>query len=159
MAIRHVTEEIADQSRVAFMCFREAYLGAKPCGKFCLETGRVGIHGPLRQRDGGLLAAAEQGKKRLGEANEIPMGDAGLVVVGVTSVPVDRAEHGRRMIDIHERAGAVVDGLAGDGGIVGVHHAMDESDELPARDQTRGTGDHGLEQSEIGAGRIRDIGV
>ena len=68
---------------------------------------------------------------------------------------VDRAEHRGRIIGIHEGAGAVVDGLAGDGGVVGVHHAMDEADMQPARDQRRLPRDHLLQQRAVGLRRRR----
>ena len=45
--------------------------------------------------------------------------------------------------------GSVVDGLAGDRHVVGVHDAVDEPDEHPLRDEGRLGGDDRLEQREV----------
>ena len=60
------------------------------------------------------------------------MRDRRLIGVGIAAAVVDRTEHRRRVVGIHERARAVVDRLAGDRHVVGVHHAMDEADAHPA---------------------------
>ena len=57
----------------------------------------------------------------------------------------------RRIVVVHERAGTVVDGLAGDRGVVGVHDAVDEADQQPARDQLGLPRDHRFQQRVIGA--------
>ena len=59
------------------------------------------------------------------------MCDGGLVAVAVAALMVDRAEDSIRIIGVHEGAGAVVDRLAGNGHVVGVHHAVDEAHRLP----------------------------
>ena len=41
------------------------------------------------------------------------------------------------MIGVDEGARAVVDGLAGDGCVVGIHHPMNKADMHPLRDQCR----------------------
>ena len=76
-------------------------------------------------------------QQRLREPREIPLRDAGLVRVRVAAVMIDGAEHRVRIVFIHERARAVVDGLARDRHVVGVHHAVDEADAHPFRDQRR----------------------
>src|SRR3712207_8635429 len=62
--------------------------------------------------------------------------DPRLVAVGVAPEAVDRAEHRGRVVGVQEGAGAVVDGLAGDGGVVGVHHAV-RSEEHTSELQSR----------------------
>src|SRR3546814_9176446 len=59
---------------------------------------------------------------------------------------VDRAEDRLWGVFVQERAGTVVDGLAGDRGVVGVHHAVDEADPQPAGDQLDLGRDHRFEQ-------------
>ena len=80
---------------------------------------------------GGRRVVVEQRQHRLGQPGEVPLGDQRLVAVGVPAAVVDRAEHGRRVVGVHERARPVVDRLAGDRHVVGVHHAVDEPDEHP----------------------------
>ncbi len=66
----------------------------------------------------------------------------------------------RRIVMVHEGAGAVIDGLARDRGVVGVHDAVDEADQQPARDQIGLSRDHALQQRVIGAlgcSRIRIV--
>ena len=87
------------------------------------------------------------------------MGDARLVAKGVTAAPIDGAEHRFGIVGVHERAGSIVDGFAGDGAVVGVHHAVDEADQQPARDQMCLPRDDGGEQGGIGLLRRRRRGV
>jgi hypothetical protein len=61
---------------------------------------------------------------------------------------------------VHEGAGAVVDGLACNRQVVGVHHAMNEADQLPARDKLRRAVDHRFQQRAIWSlrpGRVRVV--
>ena len=102
-----------------------------------------------RERDGLVLIVVEQRQQRLGEPGQVPGRDRGLVAVGVAAAVVDRAEHGGRVEGVHERARTVVDGLAGDRHVVGVHHAVDEPDEHPLRDQRGLRGDHPVEEREV----------
>ena len=60
---------------------------------------------------------------------------------------------------IQERTGTVVDGLAGDRGIVGIHDAVNEPDQKPACDQFGLSRDHALEQGVIGALGLRGLRV
>ena len=60
---------------------------------------------------------------------------------------------------IHEGAGTVIDGLARDRGVVGVHHAMDEADMQPARHQLRLPRHDACEQRVIGALGSRQLRI
>ena len=62
---------------------------------------------------------------------------------------VDGAEDGFRVISVHESAGAVVDGLARDRHVVGVHNAMNEADEHPSGDEIGLPGDDEVQQCEV----------
>ena len=73
----------------------------------------------------------------------------GLVAVGVAAPLVDGAEHRGRVEHVHERARAVVDGLAGDRHVVGVHHAVHEPDEHPAGHQLGLRGDDAPVQLQV----------
>ena len=60
---------------------------------------------------------------------------------------------------VHESARTVIDGLARDRGVVGVHDAVDETDQQPARDQFGLPHDHGLQQRVIGTLGIRQLRI
>ena len=80
---------------------------------------------------------------------QVPLSDVWLVAVGVAPRVVDRAEHRCRVVVLHERTGAVVDALAGDRHVVGVHDAVDESTQHPLRQERRLRVDDRLEEGEI----------
>ena len=61
------------------------------------------------------------------------MRDAWLVAVSVAPPLIDGAVDRLWVIDVHEGAGTVVNGLARYRHVVGVHDAMNEADELPLR--------------------------
>ena len=64
-----------------------------------------------------------------------------------------------RIVLVEERARPVVDGLAGDRRVVGVHHAVHEADAEPARDERRLRVDDALEQRERVVAAARRVGV
>ncbi len=72
---------------------------------------------------------------------------------------VDRGKDRAGGIALHEGAGAVVDGLAGNGHVVSVHHAVQEAKTHPLRDQARLGGDHRVEESEVERVCQRKVGV
>ena len=114
----------------------------------CEGQGTVGV-GVVKRREG------------LGEPGQIPLGHAGLVPVGVDALPVDRAEHGARVVRVEEGARAVVDGLAGDGDVVGVHHPVHEPGAQPRRDEARLRIGDGIEQGQraLGLGQGEHVRV
>ncbi len=107
------------------------------------------------QFDRGLLRVGDERQQGLGEAGQVPLGDARLLTVRVTTAVVDGAEHRGVVVAIHERARPVVDRLARDRHVVGVHHAMDEADRHPPCDQRRLGLGHGVEQRK---GRVVVLG-
>ena len=109
--------------------------------------------------DGGVGVVGEGRQEGLGEAREVPLRDAGLVAVRVATTLVDRAEHRRRVVGVHERARAVVDRLARDGRVVGVHHAVDEPHSLPFCDKFCSTLDSTLKKYSILVGLLYNIRI
>ena len=111
------------------------------------------------------VSGSNSEQQGLGQPGEVPLEHPRLVAVRVPAPVVDRAEHRRRVEAVHERARAVVDGLAGDGGVVGVHHAVDEPDEHPSGHEIRLTVHHVPEQLECrdlavgGVGQVPGDGV
>ena len=59
----------------------------------------------------------------------------------------------------HETEGAVVEGEAEDGHVVGVHHAVHETHGLPAGDQFAGAPGHVAQQSGVGVGGVAAFGT
>ena len=59
----------------------------------------------------------------------------------------------------HERAGAIVDGLARDGAVVGVHDAVDEAEAHPVGNEFGLGSDDVFEKGEIGIGCVGGFGV
>src|SRR5271163_3894352 len=82
-----------------------------------------------------------------------------LVSVGVASLMVNGTEHRGGMVCLHEGAWTVIDGLSGDGGVVGVHDAMNEAEEQPLCDQVRLAGDDTIEQGPRRLLRLRGLRV
>ena len=109
--------------------------------------------------DGRVLLLRQQGQQRLGQAGQVPQRDAWLVAEGIAPGMVDGAEHRPRVIGVQEGAGPEIDRLAGDGHVVGVHHAMDETDQHPARHQLGLRRADGFEQCEIGVRRLGGLRV
>ena len=60
------------------------------------------------------------------------MGDTRLVAEGIAATLINGAEHGLRMIGVHEGARAVINGFSGQQHIVRIHNAVYESGHLPA---------------------------
>ena len=72
-----------------------------------------------------------QRQQGVGKPGEIPLGDLGLPAVGVPAAMIDGTEDGIRIVGVHERTGAVIDGFTANGHIVRVHNAMDEANQQP----------------------------
>ena len=84
------------------------------------------------------------------ERSEIPEPYVRLVRICIAALPIDRAEDRLRIIFIHECTRAVIDRLAGDRHIVRVHHAVNEADEQPLRDQLCLRSNDRIEERAIG---------
>jgi hypothetical protein len=99
-----------------------------------------------------------QRQERLGKPGKIPLGDLRLPAVGVSTVVIDGTENGIRIVGVHERAGAVVDGFTAKGHVVRVHDTVDEANQQPAGHQGGLPLHDGPKQGKIGlpvCGQIR----
>src|ERR1700722_2154960 len=83
----------------------------------------------------------------------------GLVAVGVASMMVDRTEYLVRIVSLHKGTWPVVDGFARDRRIVGVHYAMDEAEEQPARDEGCLSRDHAIQQIPVRTFRLFGVRI
>ena len=99
----------------------------------------------------------QQRQQCLRQPGEIPTGDRRLLIVGVPAVAVDGAEDGVRTVVIHEGTGSVVDRLAGEGHVVGVHDAVDKADVQPPRDQGGLSLNHRFEEIEVSPIRLQQL--
>ena len=138
--IQHQLQQVDGQQLVAgghFCILRgeEAQLLAHAPGVAGLELAGEGVQFLLGHVDGFVLIVTEERQQGLGQPGQVPVRDGGLVAVAVAALMVDRAEHGIRIIGVHEGTGAVVDRLAGNGHVVGVHHTVDETHRLPLHHQ------------------------
>ena len=126
-----------------------------------LEAEVEGVEGGDGGGQGGgvtSLFLLEEGEEGFGKAGKVPEGGRGLVRKGVAALGVDGAEDGGGVVVLEEGAGAEVDGLAGDGHIVGVHDAVDEAEEHPVGDEVCLAADDGGEEGLGVAGGI-ELGV
>ena len=105
------------------------------------------------------MLVAKQRQQAFSETRQVPERDPRLVGVGVAAKLVDRAEHLGGVILVHEGARAVIDGLARYRGVVGVHDAVDEADQEPARDQVGLARDHAVQKGMVGTVGMCQIGV
>ena len=130
-------QEVLHQFPVPGPRLRQPQLGAE-----FRQPGPVEMHAELLQHLlGGVhclaLRIAQQRQERLGQAGKVPLGYARLVAVGVAALVVYGTIDSLRMIGVHEGAGAIVNGLAAEQHVVGVHHPVDEAERLPLRHQPR----------------------
>ena len=103
----------------------------------------------MRLFHGSVLVLCKQRQERLRQTGEVPLGDAWLVAVSVAPHVIDGAVDRPWVIDVHEGAGAVVDGLARYRHVVGVHDAMNEADEQPLRYKRCLARDHQVEEGAV----------
>src|ERR1700693_4866341 len=82
-----------------------------------------------------------------------------LVAVSVAPHAIDRAVDPLWVIDVHEGAGAVVNGLARDRHVVGVHDAMNEADEQPLRYKRCLARDHQVEEGAVSVRGVNRLWV
>ena len=82
-----------------------------------------------------FFLSCQKGQKRFRQTRQIPLRHAWLIGIGIAPAMINRTQYRCRIIGIHEGAGAVINCLTADGHIVGIHHAMDEADMQPLRDQ------------------------
>ena len=158
----HRIEQRFHQGRVALLLRRQPELAAHSMqrqlgearGEF-RDGGGGEFHRPARIR----IDDRQQGFRK---PREIPQAGVRLIAVGIAAAVVDRAEHRRRIVGIHECAWTEIDGLARHGHVVGIHDAVNEAHLHPARDQRGLSIDHRAQQREIrlfAALRLRVVAI
>ena len=102
-----------------------------------------------------VLEELQEGSR---QSRHVPDRDVGLVAVGIAALLVDAGEDAAHVEIIHEGAGTIVDRLAADSAVVGVHDAVDEAEGHPLRDEICLGHADGAEQVHR-ASRIRVVAV
>ncbi|MOA57614.1 hypothetical protein D3C78_1818260 [compost metagenome] len=69
-----------------------------------------------------------------------------LIGISIASLPVDGTEYRLRIIGIHEGARTIINGFSAKGHIVGVHHPVNKTNQLPFGNQLGLTLNHFLKQ-------------
>ena len=128
-------EEVLGQRGVVGLVGEEAEFAAQGGEPVAAEALVKGVDGFLGEGEGGFGIGVQNGEQGFGEAGEIPRGDGGLLAEGVATVAVDGAEDGGGVVAVDEGARAVINGLAGERHVVGIHHAVDEADAHPLGDE------------------------
>ena len=111
------------------------------------------------QCDRRRLLRMEHRQQCLRKPRDIPLRDLRLIAIGVAPVAVDRAEHRRRIIRLHEGTRPVIDRLARERHVVRVHHPVHETHAHPLRHQARLPLAHRFEQGERQILRARELRV
>ena len=150
MLIRHDIQQVCHERDVVCLYRFQAQFFA--CSivvrsfKFC----RKGINGLLGEFQGFFVIGIKDRYQCLSQTRKIPMSNRGLVSIGIAALMVDRTEYRAGMIGIHKSTRTIVDRFPADRGVVGIHHAMDKSNQLPRRHQQRLGIHDGFKQCEIG---------
>ena len=152
-------QPIADQRKVVLPAIGDAQLGRHVFQISAFKQGREAVQPLLGGGHRAVLIAVQQRHQRLRQAGEVPLRDPRLIDIGVTTALIDRTEYRFRVEVVHEGARAIIDGLAGNRHVVGVHHAMDKADRHPFGEQRRLARDHAVEQRAIGRGAIGGGGI
>ena len=109
--------------------------------------------------EGGFAVLIDHGQQRLRQSRHVPAHQRRLVGKRIAARAVDRTEHLARVVVVQEGAGPVVDSLARQRGVVGVHHPVDEAHVLPLRHQRRLPARHGFQQRQVRTRRVRGLRV
>ncbi|MNW57937.1 hypothetical protein D3C74_357750 [compost metagenome] len=131
----HQVEQVFDEGGILLLFGEQAQL--RP---HALQPGRFKLPAKAMKRlfgelDGLIFLLMQQRQQALGEPGQVPYRDVWLIAVGISTLTVDGTEYGRGVVRVHKGTGPVVDRLAAKGHVVGVHHAVDEPDQLPLGDQ------------------------
>jgi hypothetical protein len=121
--------------KFANLRYGQAQLGAHSSHPVTLvRLGELRDHA-LRQFHGAFGIGIDDRQQGLGKPHQVPMRSARLIAKGIAPKFVDRAKDDLGVIRFHEGTGPEIDRFAANGHVVRVHHAMDESDHHPSRNQ------------------------
>ncbi len=135
---RHPAEQLLASGRSSVLLPRRARAW-RASRRMCAASKRDAKRSScsVARRTASSSASARSGRSASASRARFHERDARLIRERVAAAVVDRAERLARIVRVEERARSVVDRLAGDRRVVGVHHAVHEADAEPARDQAR----------------------
>ena len=147
----HEIEQLTDQCSVALLaawraqsCAADRSIQqASKCSRNAVDHRGCDIHRSLH-------IGIDQRQERFGESRHVPLCHGRLVPIRVAAVAVDGAEHGGRIVGVHEGAGTEVDGLSGNRRVVRIHDAVNESDCHPRGDERGLAAGHRGQQLDVG---------
>jgi len=152
-------QEVVRQGAVVRLFSGQAQLGAQLPGPMPVKAhGKPGHHlfHPFHDVD---IAGVQNRQQRFGQTGQVPLRHGRLLAVGISPLTVDRAEHRGRIETLHERTRTIVDGLARNAHVVGVHHPVDEAHAHPACNQLRLPLTDGLQHRNGLVGKLGEGGV
>ena len=144
----HGLQQAVHQFGVALFSGGEAQLGAKarqPVVAYALRYRFQNRHGGRYRL---LRVFGHQGQQGFRQPRQVPLENSRLLGIGVAALVVDGTEYCVRSEGLHERTGAVVDGFARQGHVVGVHDAVNEAQPQPLRHEGALPVCYGFQQGE-----------
>ena len=88
----HPIEQVGDQAFILLLCLGEPKLGAHHGEPLAFVNLLECVQGILRHANRVFSFVMHQRQEALGQTGEVPLGDEGLVGIGVASFVIDRAE-------------------------------------------------------------------
>ncbi len=111
--------------------FMQAELGGQQAVPMRMEGVVVGAQAELQRFD-----IVDQRHQGIGQSRQVPLRDGRLVAVAVTpAFGIGGVRRPLQVVFLQPAVRAVIDAFAQDRHVVGVHHAVHETDTHPARDQ------------------------
>jgi hypothetical protein len=143
------SEGIADEFLVVGQSVAQTQLGQHQALKGHGECIAVGVI----DRSTGLLWRLDQRQESISQTIEIPLPDMRLVAVGVAALMVGVVADVAGIEGLHETERAVIQRQAEDGHVVGIHHAVHETNRHPVRHQFAGAAGNVAQQGVVGIWR------
>ena len=146
--LMHPIKQVGDEAFLILLCLGEPELGAHHGEPLAFVNLLEAVQGILRHANRVFSFVMHQRQEALGQTGEVPLGDEGLVGIGVASLVIYGAEDRIGGEDVHESTGSVIDRFSGKGHVVGVHDPVDKAYSHPVSDQVGLLIDGRLEQSK-----------
>ena len=156
----HYRQQVLGKLKIAVLFARQPQLAAHHRQPFVLIHSGHATQAVIGQIHRAVGVGIKKRQQRFRQPRQVPAKDKRLICIGIPTLPINRGKHRAGGVGLDERAGAVVDGLAGQRHIVGVHHAVHKSQAHPKCHQPRLPRHHRIEQRQcrgIGGGRIREV--
>src|ERR1700733_13878689 len=108
----HRSEKGVGELEIAFFVAEESELVSYASEPMLLKAGGKRGDRLIRKFDRQLRVGIQEGNQGLGEPGKIPLRNAWLIAIGVAPRFIDRAEGGRGIVRIHERARSKINGFS-----------------------------------------------